>query len=615
VDGPDPTRGGCSPGARGVAAVRRFVSQLQLYNFGRWLALASTTGVVTGVGAACLTWAIELVSSLALLRVVGFLPPGYGHPLATVWHPPLRPWLLLLVLPVGGLLVGWIITRFAPEAQGHGTDAVIHAFHRQRAVIRKRAAPARLIASALTIGSGGSAGREGPVAQVGAGFASFLADLFKLSTRDRRTLAVAGMAGGIGGMFRAPLGGALFAIEVLYSQNDFESEALIPSVISSTVSYVVINTLTGWEVIFNPPRIAFTRPQELLPYLLLGVVLSAVGVAYVKVFYWVRDGLFRRLPGPLWIHPAIGGLATGAIALVLPQITGGGYGWIQLTLDGRMPLVILAAMIPAKILATSLTIGSGGSGGVFAPSLIIGGTTGAVFAGVGHRLAPALMPDAAACVLVGMGGLFSGVANVPVASLVMVAEMSGSYRLLVPMMLVGSVTYLLCRNVGIYEQQVPGRVDSPAHLGEVEVSVLERVPVSALLGSRPLGAVRAALPYREVVRAISAADDDCLPIVDDDGKLIGLLTVDSVRTVATTPEVWPVLVAADLSTGTEAVPYLLPGDSLHRAARLLASAKLTALPVVQGPPPSPLLGVVTYRQILATYDEVIGQAREDDARS
>jgi CIC family chloride channel protein len=240
--------------------------------------------------------------------------------------------------------------------------------------------PVKLLTSMLTIGSGGSAGREGPVAQVGAGFGSYLADLLRLGYHDRRVLVVSGMAAGIGGMFRAPLGAALFAVEVLYSDPDFESEALIPAIISSIVSYVVVASLTGWDAIFHTAHVRFVRPQELLAYLVLGMVVAAVGYIYVKVFYGMRDRVFRPMPIPAWTKPAVGGLLLGLLALAVPQVLGGGYGWLQLTMDNELPLKILVLLLPAKILATSFTISSGGSGGVFAPSLVIGGVTGAIFA-------------------------------------------------------------------------------------------------------------------------------------------------------------------------------------------------------------------------------------------
>jgi CIC family chloride channel protein len=593
-----------------IDSIARFATRIDLYNFGRWLVLATVIGVVAGLGAALLTWGVDGVQSVLHNRMVGFRAPGHGvH--AGGWNMPTRPWLLLLILPGAGLLVGWIVQTFAPEAEGHGTDAVINSYHRGRAILRNRVAPVKLIASALTIGSGGSAGREGPVAQVGASFASYLSQLLRLPTPDRRILVISGMAAGIGGMFRAPLGAALFAIEVLYSENEYESEALIPAIISSIVAYVVNASLTGWEPIFATDVSQFIRPQELLAYLVLGMVLAVIGWVYVKTFYGMRDGVFRRLPVPAVFRPAIGGFVVALIALVLPQVMGGGYGWLQLTMDGAMPLGILLMLIPAKILATSCTITSGGSGGVFAPSLVIGGVTGAVFAQVVARVAPALAPPAAACVLVGMGGFFSGVAKVPIASLIMVAEMSGSYSLLVPMMLVTSVAFLLTRGVSIYEAQVPGRVDSPAHIGEFQIDVLERLTVRQVMDpDQDVTMVAPGTPFPKVLEVVAASDQHAFPVVNEHGVVEGVFSVTDVRRVMASPEVWSVLVASDLSVAAASMAYLEVDDDLHTAVQRFTAYRHENLPVLSGPPPSDVLGLLEHHRVLQAYDEEIKRLRE-----
>jgi CIC family chloride channel protein len=601
-------------GSRWFKGIARFTSRVDLYNFGRWLVLALVVGVVAGLGGTLLTWGVDGTGSILLQRVVGFDVPGHGETATETWSGPARPWLLLLVLPLAGLLVGWIVRTFAPEAEGHGTDAVINAYHRERAVLRKRIVPVKLIASMLTIGSGGSAGREGPVAQVGAGFGSYLGDLLRLPYHDRRVLVIAGMAAGIGGMFRAPLGAALFAVEVLYSDPDFETEALIPAIISSIVSYVVVASLTGWDAIFHTADVRFVRPHELIAYLVLGMVVAIVGVLYVKVFYGMRDGVFARLPIPSWTKPAVGGLLLALLAIAVPQVLGGGYGWLQLTLDNQLPLKVLVLLVPAKILATSLTISSGGSGGVFAPSLVIGGVTGAVFADLVNRVAPQLAPPTAACVLVGMGGFFAGVAKVPIASLIMVAEMSGSYGLLVPMMLVASVAFLLTRGVSIYEAQVPGRVDSPAHVGEFQVDVLERLCVRDVMASgQEVITVLPGESFERVLDIVAETDQQAFPVVDEHGMVEGMFSINDVRRVMATPEVWPLLVASDLGVTARGMAYLEPDDDLHTAVRRFAAFQRVVLPVLSDSPPAPVIGLLRHHQVMEAYDREIHRLQQDHA--
>lgn len=595
-----------------IDSVARFATRVDLYNFGRWLILACVIGVVAGLGAALLTWGVDGVQSVLQHRVVGFRPPSHGTHVGP-WHPAERPWLLLLVMPAAGLLVGWIVQTFAPEAGGHGTDAVIHAYHRKGARLRRRVAPLKLVASAVTIGSGGSAGREGPVAQIGAGFASYLSDLIRLPVADRRVLVITGMAAGIGGVFRAPLGAALFAVEVLYSENEYESEALIPAIISSIVAFVVNAMLTGWEPIFAASVDRFVRPQELLAYLVLAVFLAVAGWAYVKTFYGMRDHVFRPMRVPRMVKPAIGALMVALIAVWLPQVMGGGYGWIQLMIGGQLPLLLLLLLVPAKILATSCTITSGGSGGVFAPSLVIGGVCGAVFASVASRVAPALAPPAAACVLVGMGGFFSGVAKVPIASLIMVAEMSGSYTLLVPMMLVSSVSFLLTRGVSIFESQVPRRVDSPAHLGDLQVDVLERLTVRDVANlERPVVTVAPGAPFVELLEIVASSEQHTFPIVGTSGVVEGVFSATDVRRVVATPEVWPLLVASDLAVSASAMAYVELDDDLHTAVRRFAAFKHENLPVLAGPPPSAIVGILEHHRVLKAYDDEFERRRAPD---
>ena len=254
------------------------------------------------------------------------------------------------------------------------------AFHNKDGYIRRRVPLIKLIASAITIGSGGSAGREGPVALIGAGFGSTIADIFKLDARDRRIALAVGIGAGIGSIFKAPLGGALISAEILY-RRDFEFETLLPSFIASIVGYSVYASWSGWAPVFSiNTAFTFSHPGQLLGFAILGVVCGLFGILYGRTFYWIRD-FFRALKLPNYIKPAIGGLIVGVIGVFLPQILGMGYGWVQFAINGNtaiLPLGIMIAVLFGKILATSLSVGSGGSGGVFAPGLVIGGMVGGV---------------------------------------------------------------------------------------------------------------------------------------------------------------------------------------------------------------------------------------------
>ncbi|NOY13137.1 MAG: chloride channel protein, partial [Deltaproteobacteria bacterium] len=449
-----------------MSIVTRLLKVLNRTGF-RLLILAVLVGIVAGSGAVFFYFATNSVEHLMLGKIGNFHPPLEGTPESSFTQvinglsAPYR-WFLFLIPAFGGLISGWLVYTYAPEAEGHGTDGALEAFHRKNGVIRGRVPIIKTVASIVTIGTGGSAGREGPIAQIGAGFGSFVATRLGLSSADRRILLLAGIAGGIGATFRSPLGGALFAVEVLYRDPEFEHEGLIPCIISSIIAYSLFGSATGWKPLLATPHFQFNHPGELLLYLALGISCALLGVVYVKTFYGLRD-LFRKLPLPNWQKPAIGGLGLGLLALFIPQVLGSGYGLVQAALYGKMALWVMLVIALAKILATSLTISSGGSGGVFAPSLVIGAMLGGAFGASAETLFPLLTQDPRAYVLVGMAGFFAGVANAPIATLIMVSELTGNYSLLAPLMLVCVVAMLVMRKNTIYEKQVARRFDSPAH--------------------------------------------------------------------------------------------------------------------------------------------------------
>jgi len=372
-------------------------------------------------------------------------------------------WMIPVVTTLGGLLVGVLVTRLAPEAEGHGTDTVIRSFHRADGVIRPRVPPVKLLASAITIGSGGAAGREGPLALVAAGLGSWYASLTNRTGGERRTLMLAGMAAGLAAVFRSPVGTALFAIEVLYGGMEFESGALFATMLASIVAYAVNGLFSGYEPLFQVPEsIGLVNPLENIWFVVMGVAAGVVGAILPALFYRVRDA-FRALKIRPELKPALGGLLTGLIALAVPQVIGGGYGWVQAAINGELAVWVLLGLLVAKPVALSFTVGSGGSGGVFAPSLYIGAMLGGLLAYIAHL-------PVAPFVIVGMAAVFAGAARVPVATLMMVTEMTGGYTLLVPAALAVMMAYVVQRRLGasqkysrLYEAQVGRPADSPAH--------------------------------------------------------------------------------------------------------------------------------------------------------
>jgi chloride channel protein, CIC family len=446
----------------------------------RLLLESALLGVVGALTAQLFMLMLRVCNHFFLYELAGYIPPGIeGRSALEQTVGPHGLWIVPAVTTLGGLLSGILVYHFAPEAEGHGTDTAVDAFHRKEALIRPRVAPIKMVASAITIGSGGAAGREGPIALIAAALGSVYARLSHRTEKQRRLLLLAGMAAGLSAIFRSPMGTGVFAIEVLYGRMEFEVGALLYTMLSSAVAYTVNGAFVGFRPLFSVPRIPTPVFLDYASYVILGFAAGLVATVLPQVFYYLRD-LFRTLPIPVWTKPAIGGLGVGLLALRLPQVLGGGYGWIQLAIDGRLALSLLLGLIFAKMLAFALTVSSGGSGGVFAPSLFVGAMLGGSFAILLHQL-PAVF------VVVGMAAVFGAAARVPIATMLMVTEMAGGYHLLVPAGLAVMISYLLqvrlssfTKYKSLYEGQVPTREDSPAHY-------LEHIQIALnLLGRRNL---------------------------------------------------------------------------------------------------------------------------------
>lgn len=469
-------------------------------------------GVVGAFSAQLFMFLLKKSQYLFLYLLAGYQAPGLpdeGGVLQQVIGPH-GLWLIPLAIVLGGLISGILVYSLAPEAEGHGTDTVVKSFHRGAGFIRGRVPFLKMVASAITIGSGGSAGREGPTALISSGIGSLYANLGHRSDEERRLLVLIGMAAGLSAIFRSPIGTALFAVEVLYLGIEFEAAALLYTMLAAVVAYAVNGLFVGWKPLFDVPELPVPDFSAYGWFVVLGVISGIIATLLPVVFYGLRD-LFRKLPFPPHFKPAVGGLGVGIMALFLPQVLGGGYGWLQEAIDGRLVSGLLLILIFAKMLAMSLTVSSGGSGGVFAPSLFVGGMLGGFLAQVFH-----LHP--AAYVVVGMVAVFGGAARVPFAALIMVTEMTNGYNLLGPAALAVLISYVLQNRLSsrfkyksLYEAQVPTRSDSPAHHVEhirIALDLLgkHRIPIEASVGHLDL------LPLLESGIPVDLSNDKQLTI-------------------------------------------------------------------------------------------------------
>jgi len=568
--------------------------------------LSALVGVIVALGALLFTWILDVSSAFFLTRLVGYtLPlPGAEGPTVMPGEATHR-WLLFLMPAVGGLLAGLTIYWLAPDAAGHGTNSVIDAFHRKRGQMRKRIPLVKTIATAFTLGTGGSAGREGPIMQVGAGLASILAGFFKSGDRERRLLVLAGAGAGLGAIFRSPLGGALFASEVLYRDMDFETAALVPSFVASITAYSVYCGIRGtWGAIFTVPPLTFEHVLQLPFYILLGMLCALVGIVYLYTMHGVEEHIFKKLRTPAYIKPALGGLVVGAIGFFVPQVLGQGYGWSQLAMAGSLSLGLVLTITLAKIVATSFTIGSGGSGGTFAPTVVIGGMLGTAVGLVLRSFWPGIAPNLPAFALVGMAGFLAGTAKTPLSALIMVSEMTMGYGLLVPLMLATATAYVLSlRKVTLYRSQVGQRIDSPAHEGEYVNAALERIHVKEALpkGQKALTFHRET-PLPEILEEVSKSKQLVFPVIDGDGTLQGVIEFHNIR-VFYSKDCVPsdAVVAQDLLSPTFAVVNL--DDDLAAVLRKFRTERLEELPVVESENSIRLVGVLNRRDVLAAYHD------------
>ncbi|MBW2218371.1 MAG: chloride channel protein, partial [Deltaproteobacteria bacterium] len=516
-------------------------------------------------------------------------------------------WLLLILPAFGGIVSGFLVYTFAPEAEGHGTDAAIDAYHRKGGFIRSRVPFIKTIASAITLTTGGSGGREGPIAQIGAGFGSFLATKLKLSDRERRIMLAAGIGAGVGSIFRAPLAGALFAAEVLYRDPEFESEVIIPAGISSVVAYCIFCLVFGWGSLFQSPDFLFRNPLELGPYVVLALVLVATGIFYIKSFYGITK-LFGSMNIPNHFKPALGGLCTGIVGFFLPYTLAFGYGFAQKALNNELAITVLLFLAIGKIITTSFSIGSGGSGGVFGPSIVVGGAMGGVVGKLFHQMMPGIVTEPGAFVVVGMAGFFTVVSNTPISTIIFVSEMTNSYHLLLPSLLVCSLCFLVSKKWTIYKKQVKNKIDSPAHAGEFLVDILQAISVQDLMHLvKKVDLIPQNMLFSDFKKYFSETKQHYFPVMGDDKKLIGIFSSTDIRGVLFSKEIEPLVVMQDIATSD--VITTTPSEDLNTALQKFTTKNIDSLPVVHNDDHRVLLGMLNRREVIAFYNEQIQRLR------
>lgn len=554
---------------------------------GLLIALALTVGAGAGVGAIGFRYLIEGFTWLFSGHTD---PSALGH----FTNPHLAflgPFVVLVVPIVGGLLYGPLVYRFAPEARGHGVPEVMLAVHQNEGRIRGRVPVVKSLASAITIGAGGSVGREGPIVQIGSAIGSGLGQLTRQAGENTRLLVACGAAGGIAATFNAPIAGVFFALELIL--RNFETRSFGLVVLASVVATAVGRIAFGSEAFLTLPAFHVVSGLEYPLYALLGVLAALVGVAFIRVLYGSEDLADRIWRGPAWLRPAVGGILLGALLLVLPEMYGVGYPVLEGAIHGQYVVALLLVYLVGKIAATSLTMAIGGSGGVFAPALFMGAMLGSAFGTGAHDLLPAATAGAGAYGLVAMGAVFAATSRAPITAVVIVFELTGDYSIILPLMLAvvvaTALSHLLSED-SIYTLKLRRRgidIERPATTGAPS-----GVPISLAMQPPPIP-LAAEARMSDVAARLADEGRLALPMVDVDDRVIGVVDARAIERALERGEDGVALVLA------ESITPLRPGDDLGRAIESITEGDREALPITY--PDGGLAGWIEHRDILRAY--------------
>ncbi len=547
------------------------------------LLLSLVVGVGAGFGAVgfryLIKWLTELLSGFADYS-------AHGHA-ANPHVPGLGRWFVLLAPVVAGLLYGPLVYRFAREARGHGVPEVMLAVARSGGRIRPRVAVVKALASALCIGGGGSVGREGPIVQIGSALGSTLAQLCKLDERRIRLLVACGAAGGIAATFNAPLAGVFFAMELILRR--WETQAFGMVVLSSVTSSIIGRAILGDSPFLRLPAFHVQHVVQYPLFAALGLLAGLIGVGFSRVLYGIEDFCDWAWRGPEWLRPAVGGLLLGGLLLVLPEMYGVGYPVLGRAVSGGYAMTFLLALLIGKMLACSLTIGIGGSGGVFAPSLFCGAMVGAFFGDVVHAAAPQIGGSVGAYALVGMGAVFAGAARAPITAVVIMFELTGEYTIILPLMLAivlaAGVSHLVARDT-VYTRKLLRRgidIDEPAD------SALRSTPVTSVMVPAPLG-VSVSDSLMAAAERFAVGRDTALPVADGTGRYLGTLAAHDVMDALAAGE------ATDITALTRGIDPL-PADATIGQVLKLLDQSAGGVPIADDA--GAIIGWVRHRDVLS----------------
>ncbi len=551
------------------------------------IGMSLLVGLGTGLGALLFIFLIETCRDFFF---------NYSELVLSTYMGEFKFWVLFIPM-LGGLLVGPIVYKFAAEARGHGVPEVMAAVALKGGIIRPRVALAKTIASAICIGSGGSAGREGPIVQIGSAIGSSLGQAFHMSPERIRILVGCGAAAGISAVFNAPIAGVIFSLEIILG--DFAIKTFSPVLISSVVASIVSRSILGNHPAFDIPSYSLVSIWEIPLYMLLGVGCGAVAVAFTRTLSFFED-FFGKLKISPVLKPALGGLILGSLGLYFPQVFSDGYETIKLTLYGNMILWVMAVLIFLKILATSLTLGSGNSGGIFAPSLFIGAVAGGSFGYLAHYLFPGATATAGAYALVGMAALVGGTTHAPITAILIIFEMTNDYRIILPLMVAVVVSTLVARRLfkpSIYTIKL---IKRGIHLKEGKDASILRVHRVSDVMRKDLDPIPPATPLAAILDKVEKTRNTSLLVMDENSRFWGTIDFQDILGVITQHTLDYLVVAKDLAVPTD--PVVFENDNLEDALEGFALKGQKFLPVFKSRQDREIVGILHQEDLLRFYN-------------
>lgn len=504
---------------------------------------------------------------------------------------------------IGGLIVGPIIYYLAQEAKGHGVPEVMEAVVIRGGAIRPRVVLVKALASATSIGSGGSVGREGPIVQIGSALGSSLGQLLKVSGERLRTFVGCGAAAGIAATFNAPIAGALFSVEIILG--DFGLTRFTPIVISSVMATVVSRRFVGNFPTFKAPPYKLVSVFELAPYMFLGLLVGLLAYAFIFVLYRSED-LFDASPIPEQFRPAIGGLMVGVIGLFWPHVFGVGYESINRALHGELVWGLMGALILVKLAATAMTIGSGHSGGIFTPSLFIGAMTGGFFGYHLHHIFPAYTASSGAYALVAMGAMVAATTHAPITAIIIVFELTGSYSIILPLMSACIISTIVCSSLSgesIYTLKLARR--GLSIVSGREVSVMKALHVREVMTDK-LRTFHEGTPMATLMEDAISSPYSYFPIMDSEENMTGIFSLQDLRLLLMEDmdDLGPLVVAKDISTVDDLIT-VTPNDDLDTVFQKFGQKNIEEIPVVEPDSPQRLIGMVRRKDVIEAYNKEI----------